>query len=134
MYIDSVEKVQRKFTRILSYRFQIPYQPYTDRLNHFKMLSLADRRLIADEMLLYKLINNKLSSYTSNQINVHVATRFTRYTPTFYVPNANSNIEYYSVTNRIQRQHNHQFLSCNLYEQSQNAFRKQVLDAVYNPQ
>lgn len=94
------------------------------------MLSLSDRRLVADEILLYKLFHNKLSSYTSEQINIHVAPRFTRYTPTFYLPNASSNIEYHSTINRIQRQHNQQFISCNLTDNSLNSFKRQVLEAI----
>lgn len=131
--IDLIEKVQRKFTRILSYKLNIPRQQYTDRLKNFKMISLSDRRQVTDEILLYKLFNNILSSHTTDQINVHIAPRFTRFTPTFYIPNASSNIEYQSTISRIQRQHNQRFMNCNLFEQSLNIFRKQVSEAICTP-
>lgn len=86
------------------------------------MLSLAERRLISDEMLLYKLLNNVVSSFTSDQINVLQDSQDILQRFTYPMLNPISNIIQY------ERKHNHQFLSCNLYEKSQNTFRRQVLD------
>lgn len=43
VYNDQIERVQRKFTRVLIYRLSIPYESYDDRFHSFEMMSLLAR-------------------------------------------------------------------------------------------
>ena len=52
--IDSLEKVQRRFTRILPDHRDLPYR---DRLGHYKLMSLYARRLLLDLTCVYKIIH-----------------------------------------------------------------------------
>ena len=54
---NKIEKVQRTFTKRLFYRCGIPYTNYENRLLFLKLTSLSQRRLRADLILAYKIIN-----------------------------------------------------------------------------
>lgn len=118
MYTNIIENVQRKFTRILCYKFKITYNDYEDRLNKLNMTSLFYRRLYFDELLLYKIISGKLNTNLIHSFNIHVPTRFTRFAPVFYVPSVSSNIEFFSLALRLKRQHNEYFTHIDLLENS----------------
>lgn len=117
-YTNIIENIQRKFTRISCYKFKIPYCDYEDRLKKLGMTSLFYRRLYFDEMLLYKIITNKLITNLINSFNIHVPTRVTRFAPVFYVPSVSSNIEFFSLTLRLKRQHNEYFTRIDLLDNS----------------
>ena len=57
IYIQAIEKVQRRFTRFMYRKFQIPYQDYEQRLKTLNLETLAIRRKYADLVLLYKIVN-----------------------------------------------------------------------------
>lgn len=132
IYNEDIERVQRKFTRIVCYKFKIEYNSYASRLESLKMMTLSNRRLLADEMLLYKIVNRRLRTTLENDINVHIPTRQTRFTPTFYLPHTSTNIEFYSVSLRIQRQHNEIFGSINLFENTISRFKKNITQILIN--
>ena len=50
-------KVQRTFTLNLFYRYGIPYTNYENRLLFLILTSLSQRRLRADLIITYKIIN-----------------------------------------------------------------------------
>src|ERR1700744_624629 len=53
--VDKVERVQRKFTRMLYRKFNWPKVECHQRLERLKLPLLESRRYIADEKLLYKV-------------------------------------------------------------------------------
>ena len=55
--IDSLESVQRYYTRRICCRCNIPFKSYSDRLYKLNIKSLQYRRLEADMILVYKIIN-----------------------------------------------------------------------------
>jgi hypothetical protein len=57
MYIQQIEAVQRKFTRLLNYRFRFSMEEYPNRLLRYSMISLEQRRVLTDETVLYKIVN-----------------------------------------------------------------------------
>lgn len=67
--IYSTGKINFTFTRYLAFSASGIYhrQPYSERLDFFRMSSLRDRRWIADLLFLYKIINNKTKSRFSQQ-------------------------------------------------------------------
>lgn len=53
-YVDQIERVQKKFTRMLYYKFNWVKPDYKTRLKQLNMTSLETRRLQLDEITLYK--------------------------------------------------------------------------------
>ena len=56
--INSIESIQRYYTRRIFRRCKIPYQSYSDRLQKVKLRSLEYRRLEIDITMVYKIIHN----------------------------------------------------------------------------
>ena len=56
--ILAIEKVQKRYTKIVCRRCNIPFSSYTDRLRKLDLLSLQDRRIRFDLITLFKIINN----------------------------------------------------------------------------
>ena len=56
--IFALEKVQKRYTKIVCRRCNIPFSSYTDRLKKLDLLSLQNRRIRFDLITLFKIINN----------------------------------------------------------------------------
>jgi hypothetical protein len=56
--IDSVESVQRYFTKKICIKCNIPFTSYKDRLNKLNLDSLEYRRLQTDLIMVFKIINS----------------------------------------------------------------------------
>lgn len=127
IYTNEIEKVQRKFTRLIAYKFNIPRGSYISRMKCMNLISLKNRRIILDEILLFKIMNNNALESLKNKITLHTTRIFTRFTPTFYWSNVTSNIEFNSVTTRLQRQHNELFRGITFTEQSLGEFKNKII-------
>ena len=53
-----IESVQKKFTRSICVRCNIPFDSYTDRLSKLNLKSLEYCRLVNDLILMYKICHN----------------------------------------------------------------------------
>ena len=53
--INAVEGVQRRYTKVICRRCNIVFNSYQDRLNQLKILSLQDRRIRNDLLLMFKI-------------------------------------------------------------------------------
>lgn len=115
-YTRIIENVQRKFTRILCYKFGIPRETYEERLISLNMQSLYTRRLYFDETLLYKIVVKKLNTTLNHSFNINIPLRVTRFAPIFYVPSVSTNIQYFSLALRLKRQHNDHFSMVDLQD------------------
>ena len=56
--IDKVENIQRRFTKFAFYKCSIPFSSYEDRLYKVNLLTLKQRRLFFDLVLVYKIVKN----------------------------------------------------------------------------
>lgn len=124
-YKDQIEKVQRKFTRMLYYRFNWYKPDYPTRLKQLRMKSLETRRLELDEMFLYKIIHGKIDTSLASRISPHQPQRLTRQNIhyLFYLPTPASNKQLNSPIHRIQNHHNIYFKSCNIFSSSFNQYK-----------
>lgn len=129
-HTNTIESIQRKFTRILCYKFNIPRGTYETRLTALMMISLRNRRLYFDELFLYKIITERVSVNLPNQFNFHVPFRITRYTPTFYLPSVATNVEFYSIILRLKRQHNESFSNIDLICNSISRTKRLIIDSM----
>ena len=58
-YMDSIESVQRRFTRFVFRKFHLPYAEYEFRCRKLGLLTLRRRRILHDQMLLYDVIRQR---------------------------------------------------------------------------
>lgn len=132
-YKDQIEKVQRKFTRMMYYRFQWSKPEYNARLEKLKMQSLETRRLQLDEMLLFKIIHGKIDTNLESRISYYQPQRSTRnqFNRTFYLPTQTSNIQRNTPIHRIQNNHDVYFASCDVVNSSQGQYRR-IIKSFHN--
>lgn len=130
VHINSIERVQRRFTRLLFRKFHYPSESYENRLLRLELTSLENRRLLFDELILYKIHHGIYRTSLNQFINIRNPVRFTRLAHTFYLPFVNNNIEYFTPVLRLQRQHNETFLNININEDNFNAFKRYVLHEI----
>lgn len=90
------------------------------------MCSLENRRLVPDELVLYKIHPGLFKTTLNHAINFNHPTRFTRQNATFYLPIVSSNIEYFAPMLRIQRQHNEIFNNVQLNDPNLHAFKRYI--------
>lgn len=126
--IDQIERVQKKFTRMFYYKFHIahPRPPYDARLRSLKLHSLETRRLENDEIMLFKLVQNKVDSSLCRKVAFHQPIRTTRQNPTFYLPTMVTNYQLNAPIYRLQRNHDLYFRNLDVIESSLNlnSFKK----------
>lgn len=126
--IDRIEKVQKKFTRLLYFRFDIahPRPPYRERLKHLKLRSLETRRLINDEIMLYKLVHGHVDSTLCHNLSFHQPSRVTRRDQIFYLPKMTTNYQFNAPIYRVQRNHDLYFHGVDIINSRFFAFKRAV--------
>lgn len=130
IYISNIEKVQKRFTRMLYYKFRWKKPDYTTRLKQLNLQSLESRRLLADEKLLYNIIHHRIDSSLSSQITFNTPVRFTRHQNTFALPTPSSNIISNSPLYRIQHHHNIYFNNVNILSTNYNEFINSINSSI----
>lgn len=125
-FIDQVERVQRKFTRLLYHRFNWTKPDYKTRLRQLRMLSLETRRIQMDEILLHNIIHGKMKTALSSKVTFHQPTRFTRNQPKFYLPTPGANYMANEPIYRIKHHHDTIFSALNLTNPNCYRFKKAV--------
>lgn len=131
VHINTLEKVQRRFTRVLFRRFHYPGEKHFYMRNvRLELLSLEERRVINDEMTLYKVFSNRMITMVHDQLRLSTRSRFTRQNNVFYLPHVTNNVEFFSPMLRMQRQHDENFAVNSLNEESFNAFKKYTLNEI----
>lgn len=127
-YKEQIEKVQRKFTRMLFYRFKWIKPDYQTRLRQLKMKSLETRRLELDEMALFKIIHGRIDTNLSSRVSIHQPIRHTRQNVhhLFYLSTPASNIQLNTPIYRMQNHHNEYFKSGDILRSTYNQYRRTV--------
>lgn len=72
-HIATVEAVQRRFTRFVFRKFRMQYCDYETRAKKLNLMTLKKRRVLFDQMLLYKIVNGHLA-VNSGALNVGIRT------------------------------------------------------------
>lgn len=109
-HINRIERVQKKFVRILSYRFKVPRTvlTYKDRLRYFNLQELSARRSHLDLIFLYKLINGVIDCPSLlERLKYNVPTRIPRKPCSlFYVKRCRTNLGSNTPMVRVSRLYN----------------------------
>lgn len=130
VYVDRIERVQKKFMRFLSFKFHIPVinHDYSDVRSRYGLLQLHVRRKMSDFVLLFKLLNNLIDSpELLAKIKFYVPTRHFRDQNLFMVPYRRTNLGYNSPICRILRNFNdYNPDSIDLYSMSLPLFKRKI--------
>lgn len=97
IYCHSVESIQRKFLKFVSFKMDHVYPavgtPNNVLLSRFNVLSLEERRKLQSLLFLHKIINNTIDcSDILEQLNFHVPSTSIRQNLTFYLPTPRTNL------------------------------------------
>jgi len=126
-YIEEIEKVQKKFTRMMYYKFHWIKPKYEIRLRQLKMQSLESRRLQLDEITLYKIIHGRIDTNLISRIKYHTPEFTTRQNRTFHLPVMSAtSVQGNSPMVRLQRNHDIYFSAIDIINTTLPQFKLQV--------
>lgn len=109
LHILKLERIQKRYTRLLFFRMSKPYQKYDVRLKHLKMLSLGLRRLCFDMDPIYE-VYHIVESSLYEQLSYRNSQHFNIHNHLFYPSYARTDFKFYhSPMIRAQRLHNKYF-------------------------
>lgn len=109
------------------YKFRLNGVEYHDRLKRLKLFSLKSRRMINDEITLYKIIHNRIDTTLNQKLSYYNHGRITRRDqPIFYPPKYNSNIVQNEPLNRMQDRHNELFPDPDILNAEFSSFKNSV--------
>lgn len=101
---ENIERVQHKFLRFINFKLNIPIQNinYILLMKQLNLITLSDRRIISDLVLLNKIINDCIDSpEILAKIKLYVPTRNTRQNATFFCDNFKTNYQAHAPINRL---------------------------------
>lgn len=118
----SIERVQKKFTRLVYYRLRQPCSPYSERLSSQQMNTLEQRRIYYDLCVLHYVFHDNFifeknfvvrNNFYPNRVNI-----------TFIPPKKKLNYGRYSPSTRMQYTYNSLFASIDPLNENKNKFKK----------
>lgn len=86
VHIGEIERIQRRYTRMIYRKVHYPTKSYETRLLRLDLHSLENRRLLTDKLVLYKIHNGLLHTTLDHAINFNQQT---------------SNVEYFAPMLRL---------------------------------
>ena len=109
VHTTRIERIQNRFLRFLAFKTHttIENHNYHPIRTQYRILSLANRRTVADLCILYKLVNSIMDSpYPLSKINFRVPNRCLRNSDLFSVPYSRTNTGQHSPLLRMQHAFN----------------------------
>lgn len=123
----NIEKIQRKFTRFLSFKTNTPYAAYEVRCSSFQMLSLEARRVKIEMSLLFKIVNNLLDTNLIENIRFHVPRVNARHILPFRLDNnRNRNRHEIDPIARMQKRFNSDFKHIDMHALTYKTFATSI--------
>lgn len=135
IHIQRLERVQKKFLRLISYKLSIPVEniDYDYLLKFLSIDTLYNRRILLDLCYLFKLLNNKIDcSRLRDSVSFHSPARDTRLSVIFSIPYHRTNYGFYSPLSRMCREANCHICNVNLFSQSFYEFRNTLRSTLKN--
>jgi hypothetical protein len=131
-YSDQIERVQKRFTRFLFFKSipHIGHISYNMRLNILNLLSLDNRRLMLDDVLLYKIVNFKVETNMLSEIRLYTPAYNTRTGQLFLPKYSRTNLGFANPLSRIQRSHNDLFNSLDLFALSLRQYKLCLVNTI----
>lgn len=128
-YIDKLERIQKIFIKNLNYRARRPSEPYENSCLAHNLLTLAQRRTVADMCLLYDIVNSRVDCPDLvAEIRYRIpSTRTRRRTALFAVPVYHTNYAKNMITARLMHTYNKQFNEIDLFSNSKATFKRKII-------
>ena len=125
-YETQIERVQKKFTRFIQYQAQNTYESYNQRLDRYDMMTLKSRRIMTNELTLYKILNGKILTKMKETITMITENRSRRHRITFRPNVVNNDVQFFSPIRRMQMNHDIYFDKTDIRDKSYENFKKQI--------
>lgn len=101
VYIDRIERIQRKLIRFLNFKTYNNEKNYYKSCAHFHFLPLQHRRKVSDVLFLKKIMVSSIDCPNLlSHVNLYAPTRTYRYSSLFYLPSVATNYRQNSVIYR----------------------------------
>ena len=125
-----LESIQSKFVRLLNCRKKVNHvHDYKLTLKKDNLLTLEDRRTLADMKLLYNIINSFMDCPQLNRrVGLLAANTRTRHTRLFHTEFAHTNYAKYSLINRLTHIYNTRFANIDIFLLKRNQFLRGIID------
>lgn len=126
--IDQIKRVQKKFTRMHYYKFKLemPRPKYDVRLKRLKLHSLETRRLINDELVLFKVMHQHINTTLYQKLSFHQPVRNTRQNRVFYLPKMTMDYQKNCPLFRLQSHHDEYFSNVNIFPVNLAKFKRLI--------
>lgn len=136
--IHHLERVQRKFSRMLIYRIRHPYCDYQTRLDFLQLPSLYSRRLYFDMCLLYNILHSSTFLQLRDLISFRNNDRPNRNNIIFNSLRSRTNYGLFvNIVSRLQRTYQTHFSNINLFNENYTQFKsaiKMAMNQIQTPQ
>lgn len=135
-YSDRLEIVQRKFLRVVEYRCFHRKLSYDNLLSKYSILPLFKRRLLLDQLTLYKICHHKFDcTEITNQIQYRVPNRLGRTCNNltfrlFETKFTRTHAGKRAPIRRILESHNKHFVSLDIFALSPSKFKVKIIELV----
>lgn len=126
-HIDSLEKVQNKFTKYLLFKFHFPYQnlSYETRLLLCGLQTLENRRRKALLIFLYRLLGGLIDCENLlRAVSFHVPSRRTRQFQLFFERTHRTNYGRSAFIDRLVNNFNVYFFDCDIFHSTLYALKR----------
>lgn len=134
VHIDRLERIQRKFVKMLCFKFNIYYDRdnYDLLVKYFSLQPLAERRVFSDLMFAFKVLNGVVRcSDISDMFSVYIPSRPLRRLPILTVDYHRTNYGLHCPVTRIANELNSFNLDGDALRVSSAAFRSLLCGLVY---
>ncbi|KAG6458410.1 hypothetical protein O3G_MSEX010832 [Manduca sexta] len=126
IYIERLERIQEKFLKNLEYRFNYKKLPQLPRI-----MSLANRREIRDQVFLFKIVNNLIdSSYLLSRLSFRCPRVNSREKKVFQPSTSKTNYGSNTFVRRASNIHNMQFSDIDMFFISMNSFKRYIIESL----
>ena len=125
-YMDSIESVQRRFTRFVFRKFHLPYADYETRCKKLGLLTLRRRRILHDQMLLYDIVRGR-KKVDSTLVSIGRRTETcTRSRDVFLERTWRLRSTFSSPLPRMLRHYNRYFFLVDIFSENRSSYRSKV--------
>ncbi|CAK1598938.1 unnamed protein product [Parnassius mnemosyne] len=127
VYEDKIEKVQKKFLRIVNYRMHSPRVSYENLLTKYQMLSLKDRRTLIDATTFRNICVGEIKcSQLLSEVRFRIPPKNTRSKNLFHIPKTRTNIGKRAPVRRMCVLHNKMLNDIDMFSISRSAFKTKL--------
>lgn len=132
VYINCIERLQKKFISFMNYRCNILCSDYADACDRYNILTLESRRYLLDMLFLYDICSGCIdsSALTTRLINLSAPTRRTRHTKLFHAQGSRTFYARNAVIPRLQKTYNDKFSCVDPFCVSKRSFKKEIIECI----